>query len=349
MGYFNEKLRTVIDNDRYVSEHNRKGELRAQDGIILISAAAYMIMSVLNAIQSSEMMLMITGGCSGFLIILYLITRVYRNISFSRAVYLIINMIVLTFFELNGGNMGFATLWITFVPFLAMFLVDLKRGFFVSLYFFIMLCLTLDGPLGFLVKYDYEPMFRIRFPFLYFVDFMFAVFITVRSRKYQYELLIKGEELERISTTDMSTGLLNRNSFNRFCAGAESSTGTDTVCAVFMDVNGLHRIYNERGHEAGDLMLKTIADECLKNFTSDSVYRMGGDEILIIDSENPADKIGEMMRSMKAELENKDCSIAYGISVGAADKNFSRLVNEADREMLINKDRYYRMKNIEHR
>ena len=76
---------------------------------------------------------------------------------------------------------------------------------------------------------------------------------------------------------------------------------------------------------------------------------MGGDEILIIDSENPADKIGEMMRSMKAELENKDCSIAYGISVGAADKNFSRLVNEADREMLINKDRYYRMKNIEHR
>ncbi len=55
MGYFNEKLRTVIDNDRYVSEHNRKGELRAQDGIILISAAAYMIMSVLNAIQSSEM------------------------------------------------------------------------------------------------------------------------------------------------------------------------------------------------------------------------------------------------------------------------------------------------------
>ena len=192
MGFVKEKMRTVIDTDRYVSEHNRKGELRAQDGIILISAAAYMIMSVLNAVQSSEMMLMITGGCSGFLVILYLITRVYRNISFSRAAYLIINMIVLTFFELYGGNMGFATLWIIFVPFLAMFLIDLKRGFFVSLYFFIMLCLTLDGPLHFLVKYEYEPMFRLRFPFLYFVDFMFAVFITVRSRKYQYELLMKG-------------------------------------------------------------------------------------------------------------------------------------------------------------
>ena len=43
------------------------------------------------------------------------------------------------------------------------------------------------------------------------------------------------------------------------------------------------------------------------------------------------------------------CSIAYGISRGSDTKDFNQLVNEADMAMLLNKDRYYKGKNIEHR
>ncbi len=58
----------------------------------------------------------------------------------------------------------------------------------------------------------------------------------------------------------MTTGLLNRNSFNRFCTESEKNGGCGGFCAVFMDINGLHQVNNEYGHEAGDRLLKTTAD-----------------------------------------------------------------------------------------
>ena len=76
---------------------------------------------------------------------------------------------------------------------------------------------------------------------------------------------------------------------------------------------------------------------------------MGGDEILIIDSESNADDLEKKMCRMSEELDGMGCSIAYGISRGSDTKDFNQLVNEADMAMLLNKDRYYKGKNIEHR
>ena len=89
-------------------------------------------------------------------------------------------------------------------------------------------------------------------------------------------------ELERMSLYDQMTGLLNRrglsNYFNNLPKGIS--------CAfVFGDVNGLKRMNDVHGHEAGDVLIKTVArimQRAQQGAGEGHVFRMGGDEFLMI-------------------------------------------------------------------
>ena len=57
-------------------------------------------------------------------------------------------------------------------------------------------------------------------------------------------------------------------------------------CAfVFGDVNGLKRMNDVHGHEAGDVLIKTVArimQRAQQGAGEGHVFRMGGDEFLMI-------------------------------------------------------------------
>ena len=50
---------------------------------------------------------------------------------------------------------------------------------------------------------------------------------------------------------------------------------------VFADLNGLKRINDCDGHQAGDLLLKNASMALQNAFIGDEIYRAGGDEFLI--------------------------------------------------------------------
>lgn len=81
---------------------------------------------------------------------------------------------------------------------------------------------------------------------------------------------------------------------------------------AFVDVNGLGVENNMYGHEAGDLMLQTIA-KCLKNkFRLNDIYRIGGDEFLII-----CNTISEELFQDKLDELQKLVNLTeYSISLG---------------------------------
>lgn len=198
-------------------------------------------MSLLNVLQHSWWMLGMTGGTALLLVLSWGITVRGHRLSFLSSLYLLINVVVLTEFTVRGGNHGFAALWLILTPFVAMFIVDLKKGFIVSLYFLAMLILVMSGPMRDLLQYDYNDTFRLRFPFLFTIGFAIATFIAIRSRLMQYELLEQQREIARVSATDIGTGLLNRNSFYQYC-DTVSREKLASLSAVFLDVNGLHVI-----------------------------------------------------------------------------------------------------------
>lgn len=109
---------------------------------------------------------------------------------------------------------------------------------------------------------------------------------------------------------------------------------------AFVDVNGLGVENNMYGHEAGDLMLQTIA-KCLKNkFRLKDIYRIGGDEFLIIcnniDEEHFQDKLDELQ-----ELVNlTEYSISLGFIYRERIDDLKEAVDEANILMKANKEKF---------
>ncbi len=81
--------------------------------------------------------------------------------------------------------------------------------------------------------------------------------------------------------TDALTGLLNRGTFAEWLRRS-TATG-DPFSLIMLDLDGFRRINNEFGHQAGDRMLRDIADALGKaGRDSDLVFRYGGDEFAFL-------------------------------------------------------------------
>jgi diguanylate cyclase (GGDEF)-like protein len=97
------------------------------------------------------------------------------------------------------------------------------------------------------------------------------------------------EEIHRLSVTDDLTGLNNRRGFYLMAERelqAAQCDGRDCVLA-FLDVDGLKRVNDEQGHDAGDALIKDVADVLRAAVRgSDILARIGGDEFCVLATES---------------------------------------------------------------
>ncbi|OIV38593.1 hypothetical protein BIV57_04895 [Mangrovactinospora gilvigrisea] len=102
--------------------------------------------------------------------------------------------------------------------------------------------------------------------------------------------------VRRLAFTDPLTGLANRRAVDGRLAEAvrrhveEGSPAGLIVC----DVNGLKRLNDERGHEAGDRMLERFADQLslvAATLPGALAARLGGDEFCVVVDGAPADEV----------------------------------------------------------
>ncbi len=92
-------------------------------------------------------------------------------------------------------------------------------------------------------------------------------------------------DLERLATTDPLTGLANRSQFLRVAAReierARQSGGP--LAIILLDVDEFKQTNDTLGHEAGDVILRTVADRLRASVRkTDLVARLGGDEFAIV-------------------------------------------------------------------
>jgi diguanylate cyclase (GGDEF)-like protein/PAS domain S-box-containing protein len=93
------------------------------------------------------------------------------------------------------------------------------------------------------------------------------------------------EDLTRRATHDMLTGLPNRALIRERLANAlqrSKRTGL-SVALLFIDLDGFKLINDTHGHEAGDLLLKTVAARLIEQLRpGDTVARLAGDEFVVL-------------------------------------------------------------------
>lgn len=95
---------------------------------------------------------------------------------------------------------------------------------------------------------------------------------------------LASERVNYLAKHDALTGLANRTLFHeRLFEVLAKPDGTPACALLFIDLDGFKKINDTHGHDAGDIVLKTVAQRlnaCVGK--TNTIARMGGDEFTII-------------------------------------------------------------------
>lgn len=128
----------------------------------------------------------------------------------------------------------------------------------------------------------------------------------------KFEIMKSLRMLERLSYYDSLTDLGNRNRFNLDITQIPGQR-RQPMGIIYLDINGMKRINDEYGHNHGDIALICTANKIRLLFPSDYLYRIGGDEFVVIcygiHEEDFETKVRQLRQSFISEKE-------YSVSIG---------------------------------
>ena len=163
-----------------------------------------------------------------------------------------------------------------------------------------------------------------------------AVVMVGRNLPIESFVRLNGEEYRR----DSLTGLLNRNAFDDDVEFIQA-THDKPLTVMYIDLIGLHEINNHLGHARGDVVLCELADAARAYFGDDNIYRIGGDEFVIISFAHSMAQSARQMGYMRQELLDYGCELSVGMAESDDGGDIPDLVNQAENEMRKDKKRYY--------
>src|SRR5574344_471984 len=336
-------IKTFFEMDNYVTSHRREEIIKNQRGIALIGFIAFLIMSGVNIYSKSWTMLWTTLAGSVLLLIGYITVKATSKNVALMVIFLIVYVGIFSAYTIgiDGGNDGFAALWVLLGTYVALIGVSVKLGIIASLYFMIFIFIVYQTPCQSILQYDFDPQFKLRFPYLFIINFALAMFIVVSLRRLQYFNFKKQEELEKIYNMDQLTNVYNRSNFVEF-AHKYNHKNCRKVACFCIDVNGMHDINNLKGHEAGDAILKDIAYELKNDFAGDYIYRMGGDEFLVVALSAVKEDFLERINLFKEDVNKNNYSLSTGFAYKEDDVDIESLLKEADDLMIKDKENYHK-------
>lgn len=162
-----------------------------------------------------------------------------------------------------------------------------------------------------------------------------AVFIITHLQ--QHNLI---ERLDYLSNIDELTGSFNRNKYLELLESIKISK--ENAGVLYVDLNGLKKINDQQGHEKGDEFIKN-ACSFLQQCFSNNVYRIGGDEFVVLLRNVPKKAFEELFKRFTDNLnaqQGKHYDMSYGehyCENGAIDE----CIKHADEKMFRCKRIYY--------
>ena len=186
---------------------------------------------------------------------------------------------------------------------------------------------------------DYSTdVYRTSFGFVLLSIALFTIFLWRLHKEEDARM-----RLLECARTDSLTGLPNRRHLEEHieCVMAQAQRDHSRMALLFIDLDGFKQVNDEFGHEAGDSVLKAVADRFLR-FARENEFiaRLGGDEFCLVIPKFT--EYGELEKA--AERFIRKCSgdtavggrnVEIGMSIGIAaypdnGETFRALMNAAD-------------------
>ncbi|MEA2645454.1 MAG: hypothetical protein QOE92_537 [Chloroflexota bacterium] len=155
--------------------------------------------------------------------------------------------------------------------------------------------------------------------------------ITMRKR-VERSLRESEEKMRAVALTDAVTGLPNRRAWDAELtrAVARAHRAGESICVGVIDLDSFKTYNDDWGHQAGDLLLRAVADTWRQGLREvDFLARYGGDEFaVILPSCDAAAAKTVLERILVHTPERQTCSI--GLACGSGRVTGPDLVAEAD-------------------
>src|SRR4051812_1178663 len=177
------------------------------------------------------------------------------------------------------------------------------------------------------------------------------VHAAMRTKALRDELRARNAQLERLVSTDLLTGLLNRAATAEYlrALASRSQRHGATLSIVLLDVDGIGEGNAAHGHAAGDTVLEAVARRISSQLREeDAAGRWSGDELLVVAPDTGADGVtplvGRLRGAVSAEPVALDGEqIAVSVSAGAATRvdaeDAEALVRRAERALAAGRGR----------
>lgn len=157
---------------------------------------------------------------------------------------------------------------------------------------------------------------------------------------FDLSLDLIAKNMMEIYRQDSLTGLLNRNAYDSDVEQLRSADIGAVVC-VYADMIGLHEVNNHLGHKQGNRMLCEFADAARAFFGDDRLYRIGGDEFVIISSAHTEAQTRKQLNYMRERLHTQGCEISVGVASSESTSDLPKIIEQAENEMRREKKEYY--------
>jgi diguanylate cyclase (GGDEF)-like protein len=228
--------------------------------------------------------------------------------------------------------------WVLIIPILTHLLLGRHQGLWLSVAY-----LAITGVL-FWIKHKDQPTMMEPLP----IANIGLIGICVLAFSHVYELTRERSELNllELARTDALTGLPNRIRLKEsFESERKRATREQTPFSlIVLDLDHFKTINDDYGHEAGDLLLRRVAEtlrQCLR--ASDLPARLGGEEFGVLLANTNAVQAAEVSEKIRVQIEamvvmfegeTLKVTVSGGIAeLGPDGDSLRSLLREADNRM----------------
>ena len=172
---------------------------------------------------------------------------------------------------------------------------------------------------------------------------------AVRVKALQDRLRQRADQLDRVSRTDVLTGLHNRRHLQEHLTrlGAAARRHGHPLSVLLVDVDHFKRINDTVGHGGGDLVLQAVARALADGVrVEDVVGRWGGEEFLLLlphtrprEAAVLAERLRAAVAGLRVPVAGREVPVTVSIGgAGAVAPSEQDLLHRADRELYAVKD-----------
>ncbi len=146
------------------------------------------------------------------------------------------------------------------------------------------------------------------------------------------------KHLAELSYLEQLTGMQNRHAMENTVA---QNHILNRFGVIYCDVMGLKKINDTLGHQAGDALLLRASDCLKKHFAANELYRIGGDEFLVMCEEIDPDDFAARIKALRSDMKESNAMMALGHLWVEQAQDIEKLIIEADKLMYAEKQAYY--------